>query len=434
MKVTTMKKLKSVAPQAAQWKRANVRDTVAEILQRVRSEGLTALREYSAKFDHWEPASFRLTEQEIQACVARVPAQAIADIQFAQAQIRNFAQAQKGTLTDLEVETRPGVILGHRNIPVESVACYVPGGKYPLVASAHMGIVTARVAGVKRVVAVTPPFQGKPNDTVVAAMKLAGADEIYCVGGAHALAALAYGVEGIEPVDMIVGPGNAYVAEAKRQLFGTVGIDLVAGPTETLVIADDSCDAELIAIDLLGQAEHGVDSPAVFVTDSEVLGHAVIAEVEHQLKTLSTAGIAGPAWRDHGEVIVCGSREEMAQVSDLYASEHVQVMTRNSEFFRNRLKNYGALFEGPETNVCYGDKVVGTNHTLPTARAARFTGGLWVGKFIKTVTFQRLSVSASVEIGEYCSRLCELEGFVGHQRQADVRVERYKALAETAAA
>jgi sulfopropanediol 3-dehydrogenase len=425
-----MKKLKSTATEAAQGLQENIRDSVAKILKHVRSEGLIALREYSEKFDQWKPVSFRLTEQEILACVSRVPAQAIADIKFAQEQIRNFAMAQKGTLTDLEVETRPGVILGHKNIPVDSVACYVPGGKYPLVASAHMGIVTARVAGVKRVVAVTPPFQGKPNDTVVAAMRLAGADEIYCVGGAHALAALAFGVEGIASVDMIVGPGNAYVAEAKRQLFGTVGIDLVAGPTETLVIADDSCDAELIAIDLLGQAEHGVDSPAVFITDSEALGRAVIAEIENQLKTLSTASIAGPAWRDHGEVVVCQTREEMAQVSDVYASEHVQVMTRDPEFFRNRLRNYGALFEGPETNVCYGDKVVGTNHTLPTARAARFTGGLWVGKFIKTVTFQRLSSSASVEIGEYCSRLCELEGFAGHQRQADVRVRRYKAQTE----
>ncbi|PUA19095.1 histidinol dehydrogenase [Glaciimonas sp. PCH181] len=421
-----MKKLKSVSPEMVVADREKVRATVTEILQRIRTEGLSALQDYSNRFDKWQPLSFRMTTEEINACIARVPEQALADIRFAQEQITNFAQAQKASLQDLEIETRPGVILGHQNIPVSSAACYVPGGKYPLVASAHMGVVTARVAGVARIVAITPPFQGKPNDAVVAAMKLAGADEIYCMGGAHALAAMAFGVEGIEPVDMIVGPGNAYVAEAKRQLFGTVGIDLVAGPTETLVIADDSCDAELIAIDLLGQAEHGVDSPAIFITDSTLLGEQVIAEIERQLQTLSTAAIARPAWENHGEVIVCDSPEEMAQVSDAYASEHVQVMTRNPAFFRHRLKNYGALFEGKETNVCYGDKVIGTNHTLPTSRAARFTGGLWVGKFIKTVTFQRLTEDASWQIGEYCARLCALEGFAGHQRQADIRVERYK--------
>ena len=368
-----------------------------------------------------------LTPIRSKPAVSSLPDRVIDDIRFAQAQIRNFAQAQRDALRDVEVETLPGVVLGHRNLPVNSVGCYVPGGKYPMVASAHMSVVTARVAGVNRIAAAAPPYQGAPSAAIVTAMDMAGADEIYCLGGVQAVAAMALGTESIDPVDMIVGPGNAYVAEAKRQLFGRVGIDLLAGPTETLVIADDSVDGELCAADLLGQAEHGPTSPAILLTDSDSLAHETMAEVERQLGILPTADIASVAWRDHGQVIVCNSVEEMVQVADEIAAEHVQVMTRDPSYFLKNMTNYGALFLGPETNVAYGDKVIGTNHTLPTRRAARYTGGLWVGKFIKTCTYQRVTEEASLEVGEYCSRLCELEGFMGHKEQADIRVRRYGA-------
>jgi len=349
------------------------------------------------------------------------------DIKFAQEQVKNFARIQLESLHDVEVETRPGVVLGHKNLPMNSVGCYIPGGKYPLVASAHMSVATAKVAGVKRVIACAPPFNGEPNPAIVATMALAGADEIYCFGGVQAVGAMALGTETIAGVDMIVGPGNAFVAEAKRQLFGRVGIDLLAGPTETLVIADEiGCDAEMAATDLLGQAEHGPNSPAILLTNSEQLAKDTLVEIEKQLETLPTAEIAGKAWKDYGQIIVCDSYEEMVQVADDIASEHVQVMTRDPDFFLNSMTNYGALFLGAETNVSYGDKVIGTNHTLPTNKAARYTGGLWVGKFIKTCTYQKVTPEATVEIGEYCSRLCELEGFAGHKAQADLRVKRYK--------
>jgi sulfopropanediol 3-dehydrogenase len=348
------------------------------------------------------------------------------DINFAQAQVRGFAEIQRASMQDVEVETMPGVILGHKNIPVQSVGCYVPAGKFPMVASAHMSVLTASVAGVPRIVAMTPPFQGKPNPAVVAAMHMGGAHEIYVLGGIQAVGAMAIGTETIAPVHMLVGPGNAFVAEAKRQLFGRVGIDLFAGPTETMVIADETVDAELCATDLLGQAEHGVDSPAILLTNSETLAKETIVEVERQLQTLETADIAGKAWRDHGQVIVCDSYEEMVRVADDLAFEHVQVMTQDPNYFLDNMTNFGALFLGPETNVAYGDKVIGTNHTLPTNKAARYTGGLWVGKFIKTCTYQRVTPQATVEVGEYCSRLCELEGFAGHKAQADLRVKRYK--------
>ncbi len=403
-----------------------VRQTVEQILADIRANGDEAVRRYSERFDHWSPASFRLSREQIDACYCRVSPQAIEDIRFAQTQVRRFAQVQRDALRDVEVETLPGVVLGHKNIPVASVGCYVPGGKYPLIASAHMSVVTARVAGVPRVVAAAPPFQGEPMPAIVVAMDMAGADEIYCLGGVQAVGAMAIGTAQIPRSDVIVGPGNAFVAEAKRQLFGEVGIDLLAGPTETLVIADDSVDGELCATDLLGQAEHGPDSPAVLLTDSEALARDTMAQIEVQLRTLATAAIAGQAWASCGQVIVCDTREEMVAVADEIASEHVQVMTRDPDFFLERMRNYGALFLGPATNVSYGDKVIGTNHTLPTRKAARYTGGLWVGKFIKTCTYQRVTTpQASVLIGEYCSRLCALEGFAGHQAQADIRVRRY---------
>ena len=402
-----------------------VREAVERIIADIGSRGDAALREYSERFDRWTPDSFRLDADAIEACRRSLSDRVIDDIRFAQAQIRNFARAQRDALRDLEVETLPGVVLGHKNLPVNSVGCYVPGGKYPMVASAHMSVVTARVAGVNRIAAAAPPYQGAPSAAIVTAMDMAGADEIYCLGGVQAVAAMALGTETIDPVDMIVGPGNAYVAEAKRQLFGRVGIDLLAGPTETLVIADDSVDGELCAADLLGQAEHGPTSPAILLTDSEVLARETMAEVERQLAILPTADVASVAWRDHGQVIVCDSVDEMVQVADEIAAEHVQVMTRNPAYFLKSMTNYGALFLGPETNVAYGDKVIGTNHTLPTRRAARYTGGLWVGKFIKTCTYQRVTEEASLEVGEYCSRLCELEGFMGHKEQADIRVRRY---------
>lgn len=406
---------------------ANVRSTVEGILAEINESGDAAVRKYSEKFDQWTPQTFRLNREEIDACHAELSERAIEDIKFAQAQVRNFAQIQRDAISDVEVETLPGVTLGHKNIPVNSVGCYVPGGKYPLVASAHMSVVTAKVAGVRRVIATAPPYQGKPNPAIVVAMDLAGADEIYSFGGVQAVGAMALGTETIAGVDMLVGPGNAFVAEAKRQLFGRVGIDLFAGPTETLIIADESVDGELCAADLLGQAEHGPNSPAVLLTNSEQLARATMAEVERQLTVLPTAEIAGKAWEEYGQVILCDSYEEMVAKADELASEHVQVMTRDPDYFHKNMTNYGALFLGPETNVSYGDKVIGTNHTLPTNKAARYTGGLWVGKFLKTCTYQKVTPAASLMVGEYCSRLCELEGFMGHKEQADIRIRRYGA-------
>ena len=405
---------------------AKVRATVEGILADVKARGDAAIRDLSKKFDNWEPANFRLTPQEIERAISQVSKRDLDDIRFAQAQVRNFAQKQRDTLQDLEVETLPGVILGHKHIPVNAIGCYVPGGRYPMVASAHMSIVTARVAGVKRIIACAPPHRGGPHPAIVAAMHFGGADEIYVLGGVQAVAAMALGTDTIDPVDMIVGPGNAYVAEAKRQLFGHIAIDLLAGPTETLIIADDSVDAEMCATDLLGQAEHGPTSPAVLITNSEKLATETMAEVERLLSILPTADAAGQAWKDYGEVIVCDSVDEMVAEADRVASEHVQVMTRDPDYFLNRMTNYGALFLGPRTNVAYGDKVIGTNHTLPTKKNARFTGGLWVGKFLKTCTYQKvLTDEASAMIGEYCSRLCVLEGFLGHAEQANIRVRRY---------
>ena len=409
---------------------AKVRKTVENILDDIKSKGDDALRSYSAKFDNWSPTKFRLTREEIDACYGQITDQNIEDIKFAQAQIRNFAEIQKSALKDVEEETFPGVILGHKNIPVNSVGCYVPGGKYPMVASAHMSVVTAKVAGVKRIVACAPPYNGVPSAAIIVAQDMAGADEIYCLGGVQAMGAMALGTEEIKPVDMLVGPGNAYVAEAKRQLFGQVGIDLLAGPTETLIIADETVDGELCAADLLGQAEHGPTSPAILLTNSEGLARETITEVERQLTNLPTAEVAGEAWKNHGQVIICEDYTEMLKVADSIASEHVQVMTADPDYFLNNLTNYGALFLGPETNVSYGDKVIGTNHTLPTKTAGRYTGGLWVGKFIKTHTYQKITKNASIEIGKYCSRLCALEGFAGHKEQADIRLRRYAGINE----
>jgi len=403
----------------------NVKEIVENILADIEKRGDAAVREYSEKFDKWTPKSFKLSKEEIEACYAQMDEQALEDIAWAQKQIRNFAQIQLDSMLEVEVETLPGVILGHRHIPVNSVGCYIPGGKYPLLASAHMGVLTAKVAGVKRVIAAAPPFDGKPAPAIVVAMDMAGADEIYCLGGVQAVAAMAIGTETIEGCDMLVGPGNAFVAEAKRQLFGRVGIDLFAGPTETLVIADETVDGELCAADLLGQAEHGTNSPAVLLTNSEKLARETMKEVERQLTVLPTAEIASVSWRDYGQVIVCDTYEEMVQVADDLAYEHVQVMTEDPEYFRVNMTNFGAQFLGPETNVSYGDKCIGTNHTLPTLKAARYTGGLWVGKFIKTCTYQKVSEEASVVVGEYCSRLCALEGFAGHKEQADIRLRRY---------
>ena len=403
-----------------------VQRTVESIITDVETRGDEAVREWSARLDRWSPSSFRLTGDEIERAVSRVSASDLDDIRFAQDQVRRFAERQRACLTDLEVETMPGVVLGHRNIPVNSVGCYVPGGRYPMVASAHMSIVTARVAGVERIAACAPPFEGGPHPAIVAAMHLGGADEIYVLGGVQAVAAMALGTGAIAPVDMIVGPGNAYVAEAKRRLFGRVGIDLLAGPTETLVIADDSVDAELCAIDLLGQAEHGPTSPAVLVTDSAKLGAETMEEIDRRLPDMTTGEVARAAWDAYGQVIVCDTREEMIREADRIASEHVQVMTRDPDYFLERMTNYGSLFLGPRTNVAYGDKVIGTNHTLPTKRAARYTGGLWVGRFVKTCTYQRvLTDDASARIGDVCSRLCTLEGFAGHAEQAKERVRRY---------
>jgi len=402
-----------------------VRQMVETILDDIMRRGDVAVRELSVKFDKWEPRDFRLSASEIQTLMDSLPAQVIHDIKFAQAQIRRFAEVQRAALRDVEVETLPGIRLGHRNIPVASVGCYVPGGRYPMVASAHMSVLTAKVAGVKRVAACTPPLNGVPPAATVAAMALGGADEIYLLGGIQAVAAMALGTSSIPAVDMLVGPGNAYVAEAKRQLFGRVGIDLLAGPTETLIIADDSADAEMCATDLLGQAEHGPTSPAILLTTSAKIAGEIEAEIDRQLARLVTADIAGAAWRDHGQVILCDTDEEMVAEADRIASEHVQVLTREPRWFLERMTNYGSLFLGKETNVAYGDKVIGTNHTLPTKRAARYTGGLWVGKFLKTVTYQEVSPEATAMIGEYCSRLCAIENFAAHQEQADLRVRRY---------
>jgi sulfopropanediol 3-dehydrogenase len=405
---------------------AEVRSAVESILADVAERGDEAVRHYSESFDGWTPESFLLTESEIEACIASVPEQTVDDVRFAQEQIRGFALAQRAALADVEVETLPGVFLGHRNIPVESVGCYVPGGRYPMVASAHMSVVTAKAAGVPRVVACAPPFDGAPHPAIVTAMHLGGADEILVLGGVQAVAAMALGTATVDPVDMLVGPGNAYVAEAKRQLFGRVGIDLLAGPTETLVIADETCDPELAAVDLLGQAEHGPTSPAILLTTSLELAEAVPAAIEAELGWLPTADVARTAWEECGEIILCDTVDELVSEADRIASEHVQVMTRDPDVFLERMRNYGALFLGPRTNVAFGDKVIGTNHTLPTMRAARYTGGLWVGKFLKTCTYQRIETDeASAAIGEVCSRLCELEGFAGHKEQADIRVRRY---------
>ncbi|MEO0491917.1 MAG: histidinol dehydrogenase [Actinomycetota bacterium] len=401
-------------------------ERVHGIISDIETRGEAAVRELSAQFDSWEPEQFRLTDGQIAETIAAVSPETIADIEFAQSQIRNFAQAQLDSMLPVEVETLPGVTLGHKHIPARAVGAYVPGGRYPMVASAHMSVLTAKVAGVPRVAACTPPINGEIPKETVAAMHLAGADEIYLLGGIQAIASLAIGTEFVDPVDIIVGPGNAFVAEAKRQLYGRVGIDLPAGPTETLVVADDTVDAEICATDLLGQAEHGPTSPAVLLTTSRDLGLATIAEVDRQLETLATADIASVAWRDYGRVVVCNDNQEMLDIANEMAFEHVQIMTNDDQFFLDNMYNYGALFLGPMTNVSYGDKVIGTNHTLPTQGAARYTGGLWVGKFIKTVTYQRVTDPASsAMIGEYCSRLCEIENFAGHQAQADIRVRRY---------
>ncbi len=404
---------------------AKVRETVENILAEIEDNGDATIRKYSKKFDDWSPENYRLTPEQIKACYDELTDDEISDIRFAQTQVRNFAQIQRNSMQDMEVETLPGVILGHKHVPVNAAGCYVPGGKYPLIASAHMSVVTAKVAGVKRVVACAPPFNGRPHPAIVIAMDMAGADEIYCVGGVQAVGMMAIGTESCAPVDVLVGPGNAYVAEAKRQLFGRVGIDLFAGPTETMIIADDTSDGEICAADLLGQAEHGVNSPAVLITNSEKLANETIAEVERQRRILSTGDIAGKAWDDYGQVILCDSYEEMVEMADFVASEHVQVMTKDPDYFKDNMTNYGALFLGHETNVAYGDKVIGTNHTLPTNKAARYTGGLWVGKFLKTCTYQRVTEEGSVMVGEYCSRLCAMEGFAAHKEQADIRLRRF---------
>ena len=405
---------------------AALTETVTALLAKVEKGGDAAVRELAKKFDGLDRASFRLTASEIARCVDSLTTKQRDDIEFAQAQVRTFALAQKAALKDIEVETLPGVILGHKNVPIANVGCYVPGGKYPLLASAHMSVLTAKVAGCERVITCAPPFKGEMAPLIVAAQHLAGADEIYCLGGVQAIAAMAFGTETIAPVDMLAGPGNAYVAEAKRLLFGRVGIDLFAGPTEVLVIADDTVDGEICATDLLGQAEHGANSPAILLTTSEKLAGDTMREVERLLAILPTSEIARKAWEDYGEIILCDTVDELVQEADRIASEHVQVMTADPQYFLDRMKNYGALFLGERTTVAYGDKVIGTNHTLPTKKAARYTGGLWVGKFLKTCTYQRIVTDeASAAIGEYCSRLCIMEGFVGHAEQANVRIRRF---------
>lgn len=405
---------------------AKVRSIVETTLADIEARGDAAVRDLSAKFDNYSPASFRLSASEIEAAMQQVSARDMADIKFAQTQIRTFAEAQRASMTDIEVETMPGVILGHKNIPVQSVGCYVPGGKFPMVASAHMSVVTATVAKVPRIIASAPPVNGAPHPAIVSAMQMGGAHEIYVMGGMQAVGAMALGTETIKSVDMLVGPGNAFVAEAKRQLFGRVGIDLFAGPTETMVIADNTVDAEMCATDLLGQAEHGYNSPAVLVTNSRKLAEETLAEIERLLKILPTAATASVSWADYGEVIVCDTYDEMLQVANDIASEHVQVMTDRDDWFLENMHSYGALFLGPRTNVANGDKVIGTNHTLPTKKAGRYTGGLWVGKFLKTHSYQRITTDeAAAKIGAYGSRLCLLEGFVGHAEQCNIRVRRY---------
>ena len=405
---------------------AQVSEIVKSTLKAIEARGDEAVREFSEKFDNYTPKSFKLSPAEIDSLVQKVSSQDLEDIKFAQEQVRNFAQAQRGSMQDIEVETMPGVILGHKNIPVQSVGCYVPAGKFPMVASAHMSIVTASVAKVPRIIACTPPYQGEPNAAVIAAMHLGGAHEIYVIGGIQAVGAMALGTESIDLVDMLVGPGNAFVAEAKRQLFGRVGIDLFAGPTETMVIADETVDAELCATDLLGQAEHGYNSPAVLVTNSQKLADDTLSEIDRILTILPTADTAGVSWEEYGEIVVCDTYDEMLEVANNIASEHVQVMTDRDDWFLDKMHSYGALFLGPRTNVSNGDKVIGTNHTLPTKKAGRYTGGLWVGKFLKTHSYQKITTDeAAVKIGRYCSRLCILESFVGHAEQANIRVRRY---------
>ncbi|RNB81077.1 histidinol dehydrogenase [Brevibacillus nitrificans] len=404
---------------------AQVAETVRQTILKIEQEGDAAVRELSAKFDKWSPEQFRLTEEQIAEIISGVPEQTIDDIKFAQSNVRRFAEEQRKSMLDIEVETLPGVILGHKNIPVESVGCYIPGGRYPMVASAHMSVLTAKVAGVKRVIACTPPINGEIPAATVAAMHMAGADEIYILGGIQAMAAMAVGTETIKPVDMLVGPGNAFVAEAKRQLYGRVGIDLFAGPTETLVVADETADAEMIATDILGQGEHGPTSPGALITTSEKLAEETIKEIERQLTVLPTADVASVSWRDYGQIILVEDEQEALVEANRLAFEHVEILTKDPDFFLNNMTNYGCLFLGPETNVAYGDKVIGTNHTLPTKGAARYTGGLWVGKFLKTVTYQKVSEEASAYIGEYAARLCQLENFAGHAEQALLRVRRY---------
>ena len=424
MTIEYLKTAKSEAERAED--DAKVRAAVEATLGDIEARGDVAVRELSAKFDNYSPDSFRLTASEIDALIAELTPRELEDIKFAQQQVRDFAQAQRDSMLDIEVETMPGVILGHKNIPVQSVGCYVPGGKFPMVASAHMSVATASVAGVPRIIAATPPWQGKPNPAVIAAMHLGGAHEIYVLGGIQAVGAMAIGTETIDPVHMLVGPGNAFVAEAKRQLFGRVGIDLFAGPTETMVIADETVDAEMCATDLLGQAEHGYNSPAVLLTNSRKLAEATLGEIDRILKILPTADTASKSWEDYGEVILCDTYDEMLQVADDVASEHVQVMTDRDDWFLEHMTCYGALFLGPRTNVANGDKVIGTNHTLPTRKAGRYTGGLWVGKFLKTHSYQKVTTDeAAAEIGAYGSRLCMLEGFVGHAEQCNLRVRRY---------
>ena len=406
--------------------KSSIEETVRSILSDIRERGDAALEHYSGHFDNWSPESFQLSEDEIDVAISKLNKSEIEDIKFAQNQIRHFAQKQLETMNELEVETLPGVFLGHKHIPIENVGCYVPGGRYPMVASAHMSVLTAKVAGAKRVIACAPPYNGGAHPATIAAMHFAGADEIYLIGGVQAIGAMGIGTEKIEPVNMIVGPGNSYVAEAKKQMFGEIGIDLIAGPTETLVIADDTSDGEICATDLLGQAEHGPTSPAILITDSEKLAKDTLSEIDRLLDILPTANITKGSWENFGEIILCEDEEDMLIEANKLAYEHVQVMTKDPSYFLKNLKNFGSLFLGQETNVAYGDKVIGTNHTLPTKEASKYTGGLWVGKFLKTCTYQRVeNKDTSAQIGEVCSRLCMLEGFAGHAEQANIRVRRY---------